>query len=215
MYGLDDRKHLTFGGVIDSVGSKNSFGGISISWDSLPSSNSLKKSHFTGFSRGVEDLQIYKNKGNKSWLVQTLYKANPVMKNFDWIRVKNLDGDSTGHNVELYGKYPLANATPSATPSAISTHIWTAGTPSFLRSQHKVNAGTTDSSGDITITFDAAMPDATYTVIVTGQGATPYVYMTQPATLATGSVKVRMFTLLGAAATSTAYQISYEVKDTN
>lgn len=104
---------------------------------------------------------------------------------------------------------------PSGTGNAISNLIWTAGTPSFLRSQHKVVSGTTDGSGDITITFDAAMPDATYTVIVTGQGATPYVYMTQPATLATGSVKVRMFTLAGSAATSTAYQISYEVKDTN
>lgn len=214
-YGSGDLKHLVIGGIVDSIGSKNSFGGISISWDSINTSSSAKKAHFTGFSRGTEDLQIYKNKGNKSWLVQTLYDDNPFMKNFDWIRVKNLDGDSTANNVELYGKYPFANDRPSVIAGAISNHIWKAGIPSFLRSQHKTISGTTDGSGDITITFDAAMPDATYTVIVTGQGTTPYVYMTQSATLATGSVKVRMFTLAGSVATSTAYQISYEVKDTN
>lgn len=87
------------------------------------------------------------------------------------------------------------------------------GQGSWVGSNRKTISGTTDGSGDIAITFDASMPDATYTVIVTGQGATPYVYMTQPATLATGSVKVRMFTLAGSPAASTAYQISYEVKD--
>lgn len=118
-----------------------------------------------------------------------------------------------GNAIRMYDKYDLVNAVPSPTSGAISTHIWTGTTPSFLRSQHAVITGTTDGNGDITITFPAAMPDASYTVLITGEGGTLYHYMTQPATKATASVKVRMFTIAGSAAASTAYQISYEVKD--
>ena len=104
---------------------------------------------------------------------------------------------------------------PSVTSGAISNHIWTAGTPSFLRSQHKVVSGTTDGIGDLLVTFDATMPDVSYTMLVTVEGDTFATAQVRPSTKATGSCKVRFFDAAGAALTSTAVQISYEVKDTN
>lgn len=200
-------KHLM---QIDSVGRFYNY--LEFKSDSLSGAG---RKHISGFAYKTQTSgQTVIVAPTKSWLLQTNF-FNSSTK-FDWLRVDNLDTDTTSNRISFYNnKYAFPNTRPSATSSAISNLIWTAGTPSFLRSQHKTTSGTTDGSGDITITFDAAMPDATYTVIVTGQGTTPYVYMTQSATLATGSVKVRMFTLAGSAATSTAYQIAYEVKDTN
>jgi hypothetical protein len=108
----------------------------------------------------------------------------------------------------------LPNTPPSTTASAISTLQWTAGTPSFLRSQHRVATGTTDGSGDLTVTFAAAMPDATYTMIATVEGTTSYTISVH--TKATGTCKVRFFNpTTGAAVTATSVTISYEVKDSN
>lgn len=100
---------------------------------------------------------------------------------------------------------------PSTTAGAISSLLWTAGTSSFLRSQHGVATGTTDGSGDLTVTFAAAMPDATYTLLVTPKGTT--YYTTTYHTEATGTVKVRFFDAAGAAVTATSVTISYEAKD--
>jgi len=111
--------------------------------------------------------------------------------------------------------YDFTNAAPNSSNGAISTQIQTgtgaALAASWLRSQHKTISGTTDGSGDITITFDAAMPDATYTVISQNEGTTAYILSAH--TKATGSVKVRVFDAAGAAVTSTSVTISYEVKD--
>lgn len=120
---------------------------------------------------------------------------------------RNISGTLRTYELLPASQYPITN------PDAISTLSWISGTPSFIRSQHAVVSGTTDGSGDITITFPASMPDVTYTVLVTGEGSTLYHYMTQPATKSIGSVKVRMFNTAGIAATATAYQISYEIKD--
>lgn len=169
-------------------------------------------SNFTIADFGGSQLQICAN-GCGSALLRMFPNGDFVFGNLRY-QSNTLSLIPVGE-INIHNLYNLPKTAPSPTSGAISSPTWTAGIPAFLRSQHKTISGTTDGSGDITITFDAAMPDATYTVIVTGQGATPYVYMTQPATLTTGSVKVRMFNLPGAAATSTAYQISYEVKDTN
>jgi len=107
--------------------------------------------------------------------------------------------------------YSFANVAPNNASGAISNQIWTAGVPSFLRSQHGVTTGSTDGSGDLTITFAAAMPDATYTVISQNEGTTAYILSAH--TKATGSVKVRVFDAAGAAVTATSVTISYEAKD--
>ena len=129
---------------------------------------------------------------------------------FNYLKINT--SDTTSNSVLPYGKYALPNATPSATASAISNLIWTAGTPSFLRSQHGVATGTTDGSGDLTVTFAAAMPDAAYTMIATVEGTTSYTISAH--TKATGTCKVRFFNpTTGAAVTATSVTISYEAKD--
>ena len=82
----------------------------------------------------------------------------------------------------------------------------TAGVPSFLRSQHGVTTGSTDGSGDLTITFAAAMPDATYTILALPQGNSTYQLSGHTAT--TTSFKLRCS--LGAGQNIT---IFYEIKD--
>lgn len=105
-----------------------------------------------------------------------------------------------------------ASQYPSTISGAISNLIWTTGTPSFLRSQHRVATGTTDGSGDLTVTFAAAMPDATYSLIATIEGTTSYTISVH--TKATGTCKVRFFNpATGAAVTATSVTISYEAKD--
>jgi hypothetical protein len=130
---------------------------------------------------------------------------------FNYIKI-NI-GDTTSHSVLPYGKYALVNATPSATSGAISTHIWVAGTPSFLRSQHGVATGTTDGSGDLTVTFAAEMPDATFTAIAQDEGTTGN-YTWKVHTKTTSGFKIRVTNATtGAAVTSTAVTFGYDAKD--
>lgn len=84
---------------------------------------------------------------------------------------------------------------------------------SYVLKNHRsgVQTATTDGSGDITITFSSALPDNTYSLIVTPKGIT--YYTTTYHTEATGSVKVRFFDASGAAVTATSVTISYEAKD--
>jgi len=112
-----------------------------------------------------------------------------------------------------YQLLPRASTSkPSVGSGAISTLTHTAGTPSFLRSQHGVATGKTDGSGDLTVTFSAVMPDATYTMLVTVEGTTSYTISVH--TKATGTCKVRFFNpATGAAVTATSVTLSYEAKD--
>jgi len=147
----------------------------------------------------------------KSWLLQTNFYNSSTK--FDWLRVDNLDTDTTSNRLSFYNnKYVFPNARPSATASAVSSLIWTAGTPSFLRSQHGVSTGTTDGSGDLTVTFAAAMPDITYTGLVTS--TTTGTVAGTVHTKATGTMKVRFYNpLSGGACTGCAVSLDYEVKD--
>jgi len=119
---------------------------------------------------------------------------------------------TASNQIRIHNLYDLPKIAPSGVAGAISSPTWTAGIPGFLRSQHKTISGTTDGSGDITITFDAAMPDATYTLLATVEGTTSYTISVH--TKATGSFKVRFFNpATGAAVTATSVTISYEAKD--
>ena len=172
----------------------------------LGTANNIDLSSFTGSpwsTNTIYDVNIT----NRRKFILGKYYGGPVT-NTPFFEV---DFQKASNQVRLYGKYDLANATPSATTGAISTHIWTAGTPSFLRSQHGVATGTTDGSGDLTVTFAAAMPDATYSLIATVEGTT--YYTTTVHTKGTSTVKVRFFDAAGAAVTATSVTISYEAKD--
>lgn len=116
--------------------------------------------------------------------------------------------------IENFGSsYYFPQTAPSATSGAISNPIWTAGTPSFLRSQHGVATGTTDGSGDLTVTFAAAMPDATYTVLVTQEDNTNH-YGATVHSKTTSGFKIRCYnnthSPLGSGVSVT---FSYEAKD--
>jgi hypothetical protein len=102
---------------------------------------------------------------------------------------------------------------PSATSGAISEMVWTAGTPSFLRSQHGVATGTTDSSGDLTVTFAAAMPDATYTALCQSEGSSnSYTWEVHTKTTASFKIRVRDSNTK-AVVTATSVTFGYESKD--
>jgi len=113
------------------------------------------------------------------------------------------------------GYYFPPSTAPSITSGVVNTLRWTgngsSAVPSFLRSQYGVATGTTDGSGDLTVTFAAAMPDATYSLIATAEGTT--YYTTTVHTKATGTVKVRFFDATGAAVAGASVTISYEAKD--
>jgi hypothetical protein len=160
------------------------------------------------FLSGVQ-LSKISVQGNQGRTVILSSKANGNYNAFsiDSVGVKVFSGTTE------YRLLPDVNTqNPSATSGAISSLSWTAGTPSFLRSQHGVAAGTTDGSGDLTVTFAAAMPDATYTMIATVEGTTSYTISVH--TKATGTCKVRFFNpATGAAVTATSVTISYEAKD--
>ncbi len=105
-----------------------------------------------------------------------------------------------------------ASEWPETTANSISQLAWTAGSPSFLRSQHGVATGTTDANGDLTLTLPAAMPDNTYTMLITVEGTTSRLYTVH--TKGTSSCKVRFYgATTGSALPTTSVSISYEAKN--
>lgn len=105
-----------------------------------------------------------------------------------------------------------ASEWPETTANSISQLAWTAGSPSFLRSQHGVATGTTDINGDLTLTLPAAMPDNTYTMLITVEGTTSRLYTVH--TKGTSSCKVRFYgATTGSALPTTSVSISYEAKN--
>lgn len=151
------------------------------------------------------------NIGQNNKVTAVVGKLNDEFVSFtlDTLGFEFTDNIGAGGNY----RFPLPSVSkPSITSGAISDLIWTAGTPSFLRSQHGVVTETTDGSGDLTVTFAAAMPDATYTLIATIEGTTSYTISVH--TKATGTCKVRFFNpATGAAVTATSVTLSYEAKD--
>ena len=168
----------------------------------LTSYNTARNKYVGVQLRGIQqEVNIYATKQN-SW--QNVIKVDTIGVTFS--------DNVTAGAIASY-KFPLASVSkPSSTAGAISNLTWTAGTPSFLRSQHGVATGTTDGSGDLTVTFSAAMPDATYSLIATVEGTTSYTISVH--TKATGTCKVRFFNpTTGMAVTATSVTISYEAKD--
>jgi len=118
--------------------------------------------------------------------------------------------DTLSNNISLYGyKYKLPNATPSSTNTAKSSMTWTGNTtttvPSFTRQNYAQATGTTDGSGDLTITHN--LPDATFSVTVTPNGTVPYICTVH--TKGATTFKVRFFDAAGAAVTATAVDINW------
>ena len=84
-------------------------------------------------------------------------------------------------------------------------------TPTVVASRRGIVEATTDGSGDLTLTFATAMPDATYSAVATAEGTTAYIVTCH--TKATGSVKFRIFDDAGAAVTSTSVTVNFMVTD--
>lgn len=102
----------------------------------------------------------------------------------------------------------FAQSKPNTLPQGAGME-W--GTPAVYR--NAVATSTTDGSGDITITFSSAMPDATYTALCQSEGTTAS-YTWQIHTKTTASFKVRVRdSNTKAAVTSTSVTFAYEAKD--
>jgi len=104
-------------------------------------------------------------------------------------------------------------ATASGAVSDIATTGNGSGTDvTYKRRENNVATGTTDGSGDLTITFSAAMPDATYTILITVEGTTSMEYSVHTKT--TTTCKVRFYgSTTGLALAATSATVSYEAKD--
>jgi len=80
-------------------------------------------------------------------------------------------------------------------------------------SRNNIFTGTTDGSGDLTVTFAAAMPDATYTALCQREGSsTSYTWEVHTKTAASFKLRIRDSNTK-AAVTATSVTFSYEVKD--
>jgi len=112
--------------------------------------------------------------------------------------------------------YYMPTAAPSIATGDISTIVWTGNsteaTPTFVRKQRGTHSGTCDGSGDLTITFASALPDATY--LAFAQSLTVGTAVGTVHTKAAGSMKVRFYNpLTGVACASCAVAVDYDVED--
>jgi hypothetical protein len=180
--------------------------GIIIKMDSI--TTTAQRQHFAGFLRGQRNagrIQFYSP--SKAYTVQTLFNdgSNPLKK-FDWFKIDNIDNDTTSDVVSFYNKkYTFKNQKPTTTSGAISEHVWVAGDPAFIQSKNGLATGTTDGSGDLTVTIPA-MPDNSYSVLLTVSGTTNY--QVSAHTLTTTTFKVRCSN-----GSAQSVSIFYEVKD--
>lgn len=85
------------------------------------------------------------------------------------------------------------------------------GTGEYVPAQNGVTFGPTDGSGDVTITFPEAMPDATYSIFINSGGSVPYII--SPTSWTTTSVTARVFDTSGAAVTATGIVAWWSVID--
>lgn len=93
-----------------------------------------------------------------------------------------------GGNIRVNGAYYDSGNTPGGIGDVLSSN----GTVTVWKPQrNSIATGTTDSSGDITITFPAAMPDATYSSNITLESPVPWIAQAHSKT--TTSCKVRFY----------------------
>jgi len=116
--------------------------------------------------------------------------------------------------------YKNTNVTFSTTPRTFAQSkpntlpLVTGGdfSASVAVARNAIASGTTDGSGDLLVTFSSAMPDVTYTMLVTPEGTTSREYSVHSKTVAT--CKVRFYgSTTGLALPATSVSISYEAKD--
>jgi hypothetical protein len=180
-------------------------GGFNVKFDSLATGG---RSHFGGFVKGYIQNLASLGQGysiNQAFTIQTLFTGNPPPK-FDWLKIDQLDTDTTSNRITFYNnKYSFTNTRPTSTSGAISEHVWVAGLPAFIQSKNGLATGTTDGSGDLTVTIPA-MPDNTYSVLLTVSGTTNY--QVSAHTLTTTTFKVRCSN-----GSAQSVSIFYEVKD--
>jgi len=113
----------------------------------------------------------------------------------------------------IYGTSATTASSLSKTESIYSARHATDGTLLGKAQQNNVVSTTTDASGDITVTLGSAMPDATYSAIVTLETDASYTYNVR--SKGTGSFVIRTYnstlgTALGAGVSVT---YSYQVTD--
>lgn len=148
------RQHGRLGILFDSV-SQDAVMGIWGSLDSLVSSNTSKKTFFTGYGYGRDvtaDRRFLLD--NRSWTVQSLYyPATNDLRPFNWIQIKNIETDTTSSSLWVYEKYNLSNSTPG---TGRNVHVWDNGTPSFV----EVKRDTTIYIDDADYDFSAAITTA-------------------------------------------------------
>jgi len=106
----------------------------------------------------------------------------------------------------------VASVTSGAISDIATTGNGTTADVTYKIRQYGVATGTTDGSGDFTITFAAAMPDATYTMLVTVEGTTSMEYTIHTKTTTTCNVRFYGSTT-GLALAATGVTVSYEAKD--
>jgi len=133
----------------------------------------------------------------------------------EYTRIELVTEDTTGY-VVLGGyddpKLKTASAL-SKTEGIYVPRLATDGAIVTRAQQNNVVSTTTDSSGDITVTFGTAMPDATYSATVTLETDASYTYNVR--SKGTGSFVIRTYnstlgTALGAGVSVT---YSYQVTD--
>lgn len=82
-----------------------------------------------------------------------------------------------------------------------------------IASQSNVASGTTDISGDITITFSAAMPDNTYSALITLESAVPWIVQVHSKTTTTCKVRFYQSTTGLEVNAGNSATVSYQVTD--
>jgi len=183
--------------------------------------------HLIGTPNGIDSMLTIHHKGvgvrigTPSNIQATLHanfingsNVNDVFR-LDNTRTRLFNVTTSGIVNLLY--YSLPHSSPDSVNGSISTPIWTGlgatATPSFLRSQHNVATGTTDGSGDLTVTFASAMPDATYTALCQSEGnANSYTWEVHTKTTASFKIRVRDSNTK-AVVTATSITFGYEAKD--
>jgi len=151
------RKFAFYVNSVDSLGTEYHQNGISGSFDSLANDSASKSFYFGGFAYRNQTSQ-WQNKSiaaTKSWLVQQNYGTGSTK--FDWLRVDNLDTDTTSNRLSFYNnKYVLPNTRPASGSGLKQSIVWTAGTPAF----EYVKKDTTIYVTDADYNFSAAITSA-------------------------------------------------------
>ena len=119
---------------------------------------------------------------------------------------------STRHDVLLIPSTEQPSVAAGTKANVLYTGNGSANAATYSYFQSGVFSGTTDSNGDIQLLFPSALPDVTYSILVTVAGTT--LYSCTAHTKATGGVYIRCFnssgTVLGAGIN---IDLNYEARD--